>query len=81
LTHTLKFGCLAPDGRGVARLVHAVYDFSRIDNIALGLHDGRMKRLSITELIFIERCPSWRVRAALCLWAIGLRRQAQRLIE
>jgi hypothetical protein len=65
----------------VARLVRAVYDFSRIDNIALGLHDGRMKRLTIPEVMFILRTPSWRVRAALCLWAIGFRRQAQRLIE
>jgi len=81
LTHTLNFGCLAPYGRGVARLVRAGYDFSRIDIGAPGLHDGRMKRLTATEVLFILRCPSWRMRVAMCLWAIGLRRQAQRFIE
>jgi hypothetical protein len=39
-----------------------------------------MKKLTITEVLFILRCPSWRMRAALCLWVVGLRRQAQRLI-
>jgi integrase len=29
--------------------------------------------------MFILRCPSWRMRAAMCLWVIGLRRQVQRL--
>jgi len=29
--------------------------------------------------MFVLRCPSWRMRAAMCLWVIGLRRQAQRL--
>jgi hypothetical protein len=63
------------------RLIRPGYNFSRIDNIALGLHDGRMKRLSIPEVLFILRCPSWRMRAAMCLWVIGLSRQARRLIE
>ena len=58
-----------------------IYDFSRIDNQVAGLHDGRMRKLSISELLFIARCPGWRMRAALLLWLVRLRDLAQRVIQ
>jgi hypothetical protein len=32
-----------------------------------------MSRLSIAEMMFIARCPGWRMRAELLLRLIGLR--------
>jgi len=63
------------------RVDRVIYDFSRIDNQVAGLHDGRMRKLSISEVLFIARCPGWRMRAALLLWLIGLRGLAQRVIQ
>jgi hypothetical protein len=36
-----------------ARVVRVIYDFSRIDNQVDGLHDGRMRKLPVSELLFI----------------------------
>jgi hypothetical protein len=58
-----------------------IYGFSRIDNQVAGEHDGHMRRLSIAEMMFIARCPGWRMRAALALWLVGLRDLAQRVIQ
>ena len=64
-----------------ARVVRVTYGFSLIDIGGPSVHDGHMRKLSIAELVFILRCPGWRMRAALLLWLIGLRDLAQRVIR
>ena len=63
------------------RVVRVVYDLSLIDIMVGGLHDDHMRRLSIAEMMFIARCPGWRMRVALALWLVGLRGLAQRVIR
>ena len=40
-----------------------------------------MRKLSISEVLFIARCPGWRMRASLLLWLIGPRDLAQQVIQ
>ena len=79
LNNPLSKGWLA--ARFEVRVDRVVYDFSRIDIGGPGVLDDRMRRLSISEMMFIARCPGWRMRVALLLWLIGLRERAQQVSQ